>query len=354
MRRGSGQRLVSPREKTKKRKPTANEDCRSLCYPLHEGPRKPATTLPLKEKRPSRKVAATEALQKQNLLGLAEGLQVYAELLALFVEMTALEAEGAGDVGHMEIVAADFGEKDFALESFGALDESSLLRGGFCSGGGINRGAVCGGEGEANVLVGNGVFGGEQGEAFDDIAKFADVAGPAIAAQLRDRVVGKGFVFPAVLLGDLVGKMGDELGEIFEAIAQRRQGQRENVDAVEEVTAEFVISDAVFEVAVSGHDDADTDLDGLIATDAFDFTFFEDAKKLGLHGDGHIADLVEEESAALGLLEFSDVASGRAGESTFFVAEEFGLDQFGGNGGAIECDEGVFVARRFLVNGARD
>jgi len=96
--------------------------------------------------------------------------------------MAALKAEGAGDVGHVEIVAADFGEQDFALEGFSALDESPLLRGGFCTEGGINRGSVCCGEGEANVLVGDGVFGGEEGEAFDDIAKFADVAGPAIAA----------------------------------------------------------------------------------------------------------------------------------------------------------------------------
>ena len=281
-------------------------------------------------------------------------MQVYAELLALFVKMAALKAEGAGDVGHVKIVAADFGEQDFALEGFSALDESPLLRGGFCTEGGINRGSVCCGEGEANVLVGDGVFCGEEGEAFDDIAKFADVAGPGIAAQLRDRVAGKGFVFPAVLLGDLARKMGDELGEIFEAIAQMRKGQRENIDAVEEVTAEFVISDTVFEVAVGGNDDPDIDLDGLIATDALDFAFFEDAKKLGLHGNGHIADLVEEERAAFGLLEFADVASGSAGERTFFMAEEFGLDQFSGNSGAIESDEGVFLARRFFVNGARD
>ena len=146
--------------------------------------------------------------------------------------------------------------------------------------------------------------------------------------------------------------MGDELGKIFEAVAQGREDQGKNVDAVEEVAAEFVVFDAVFEVAVGGNDDADVHFDGLVATDAFDFAFFEDAEKLGLHGDRHIADFVEEEGSALGLFEFADVPSRRTGESALFVAEEFGLDQFGGNGGAIESDEGVFVARRFFVNGA--
>src|SRR5262249_19820297 len=146
---------------------------------------------------------------------------------------------------------------------------------------------------------------------------------------------GKEFIFPSVLLGDLARKMGDELGEIFEAVAQRRKGQRENVDTVEEVTGEFGVFETVFELAVGGNDDPDIDLDGLIATDALDFAFFEDTQKLGLHGNGHIADLVEEERAAFGLLKFADVASGSAGERTFFMAEEFGLDQFSGNSGAI-------------------
>ena len=67
------------------------------------------------------------ALEK--LLGLAHGLEVDTELLAFLVEVAALEAEGAGDVGHVEIVAADFREKDFFLEGFGALGEGAGSRG---------------------------------------------------------------------------------------------------------------------------------------------------------------------------------------------------------------------------------
>ena len=123
---------------------------------------------------------------------------------------------------------------------------------------------------------------------------------------------------------------------------------------MEQVAAKFIILDEVFEIAVRGHDDADIDLDGFVAADALDFAFFEDAEKFGLHGDGHIADFVEEKRAAFGLLEFADVASCRASEGAFFVAEQFRLDQFGGDSGAIESDESVFVARGFFVNGARD
>jgi len=53
-------------------------------------------------------------------------VKVDTELLALFVEVRTLEPEGAGDVGHMEIVAAYLIEEDFAFERFGALLKSSL------------------------------------------------------------------------------------------------------------------------------------------------------------------------------------------------------------------------------------
>ena len=90
------------------------------------------------------------------LLGFAEGVEVDAELLALFVEVAAFEAEGAGDVGHVEIVAADFGEEGFTLEGFGAFDESALR------GVGRMRRAQTeefgGGQGEADVVSGDGVL----------------------------------------------------------------------------------------------------------------------------------------------------------------------------------------------------
>ena len=103
-----------------------------------------------------------------------------------------------------------------------------------------------------------------------------------------------------------------------------------------------------------GHEDADVHADGFVSTDTLDLAFFQNAQELGLHGDGHVADFVKKQSAAIGLLEFPEMFGGRAGERAFFVAEELRLDEFGGNGGAVESDERVFVARGFLVNGARD
>ena len=69
---------------------------------------------------------------------------------------------------------------------------------------------------------------GKQDEALDNVAEFADIAGPGVAAEFSDGFVGKEFFLPAVLLGDLAGEMSDEFGKIFGPLAQRRKGKRKN------------------------------------------------------------------------------------------------------------------------------
>src|SRR5690242_10459092 len=148
--------------------------------------------------------------------------------------------------------------------------------------------------------------------------------------------------------------MADEFGEVVQPLAERRQNEGKDVNAMKEVATEGILLDEIFQIAMSGDEDAVIHLSGIIASDALDLSLFEGAKQLGLHGKRHIADVVEEEGAAIGLLEFADMTGAGSGERAFLVAEEFGLDEFGGNGGAVEGDEGCFAARGFLVNGASD
>ena len=68
----------------------------------------------------------------------------------------------------------------------------------------------------------------------------------------------------------------------------------------------------------------------------------------------HRADFVEEERAAVGLLEPPLARGHGAGEGAARVAEELGLEQGLGNGAAVERDEAVLAPRAGLVDGARD
>ncbi len=69
--------------------------------------------------------------------------------------------------------------------------------------------------------------------------------------------------------------------------------------------------------------------------DALNLAFLQNAQKLGLQRQRHLADLVQKNSAAVGLLEQSDARIDGSGEGSLGVAEEFGFEQMIGKRGAI-------------------
>ena len=70
----------------------------------------------------------------------------------------------------------------------------------------------------------------------------------------------------------------------------------------------------LLEVAVGRRDDADVDLDRLAAADALELALLQHAQQLDLHLQRQVADLVEEQRAAVGQLEAPEPARHRAGE----------------------------------------
>ena len=160
-----------------------------------------------------------------------------------------------------------------------------------------------------------------------------------------------GFVEAAA---EILDEVADEQRHVFAAFAQRRNLNGKNVEAIVEVAAKFAVGDEAREVAIGGGDDADVDGLGAIAAEAFEFLLLQDAQEFWLELERDVADFVEEKSAAIGEFEAADFLVDGAGEGAAFVAEEFGFEQAGGNGGAIHFDEGALFARAEIVDGARD
>ena len=67
--------------------------------------------------------------------------------------------------------------------------------------------------------------------------------------------------------------------------------------------------------------------DVVAAADAPERLLLEEAQQLGLQRQRHLADLVEEHRAAVGLLEQADLALARVGEGAALVAEQLALEQ---------------------------
>ncbi len=68
----------------------------------------------------------------------------------------------------------------------------------------------------------------------------------------------------------------------------------------------------------------------------------------------HVADLVQEQRAAVRLFELAGVPRGRSRERAFLVPEQLGFDQFRRHRRAVQRNERAIAALAFLMQRARD
>ena len=94
--------------------------------------------------------------------------------------------------------------------------------------------------------------------------------------------------------------------------------------------------------------------DPLVAAELGELAVLQHVQQLGLERRLHLADLVEHQRAAVGLLELADARRRGAGEGAALVPEELALEQVRRQRRAVDLDERPVAPRRSLVNGARD
>ena len=144
-----------------------------------------------------------------------------------------------------------------------------------------------------------------------------------------------------------------EQPDVLAALPQGSERDVEDVEAEVEILAEPSRLDLLLQVAVGGADHPYVDRDLALAAEPAQPFLLEDAEELGLQLDGNLADLVEEERAAVRQLPGAEPALIGAGEGASLVAEHLALHQPGGNGRAVDGDERLVLARRKLVDGPR-
>ncbi len=134
-------------------------------------------------------------------------------------------------------------------------------------------------------------------------------------------------------------KIIHEQRNVVGTLAQRRNRNAHDVEAVKQILAELFGGDGGFERLVRRGDDAHVHLDRLVAADALERAALQHAQNFRLRRGRHVADFVEENRAVVALLEFADALVRRAGERAAFVAEQFAFQKLFGNGGAIDGEE---------------
>ena len=82
-------------------------------------------------------------------------------------------------------------------------------------------------------------------------------------------------------------------------LAQRRQRDRHDVEAVVQIRAEPPFVDLFLEIAIGRRDHPDIDMDVGRSADALERLLFEKPQQLGLEQRHHLADFVEKHRAAV-------------------------------------------------------
>jgi hypothetical protein len=126
----------------------------------------------------------------------------------------------------------------------------------------------------------------------------------------------------------------------------------DDVETKPEVLTEAPVSDPGLEIAVAGGEEAYLHPQGAGGAEGQDLPLLDDAQQLGLHGRGHLGDLVEEEGAAIRRGDQTGLADG-AGEGAFLVAEELIAQQFLVESGAVDGQEGTLRVGAMFVDEAR-
>ena len=160
----------------------------------------------------------------------------------------------------------------------------------------------------------------EHDESPDHVLQLADVAAPRILQELRGRR-GRKLLVPPVLLVEPRQEALSEDEDLLPALAQRRNANLHDVEAVVEVFTELTAGERLLEIAIGRRHDPGVHVDHPVASDAGEAEVLQDVQELGLKGKGKLGDLVEVDRPLVGVPELARLSAVRPGERALFVAE---------------------------------
>jgi hypothetical protein len=145
----------------------------------------------------------------------------------------------------------------------------------------------------------------------------------------------------------------DEEGDVLAALAERGDGERHHVEPEVQVFAEAPGLALLLQVAGAGGHHAHLGLAVVRLAQPSVRRLLQHPKELHLEPEGQVGYLVEEERAAVGLLEEPALVGVGVGEGALLVPKQLALDEVFGNRPAVDRDEGLRRAGRAVVDGPR-
>ena len=153
-----------------------------------------------------------------------------------------------------------------------------------------------------------------------------------------------------ILLAKALQKCDGQQRDVAQPVAERRQVDGHDVQAIIEVFAKLAFAHHFGQIAVGGRNQPDIDVAlGGIAhlLDAFGL---QCAEQLSLGFHAQVADFVEKQRALVGRLEKPLFCGDGAAERALHVAEQLAFQQGGGQGAAIAGHQRMILAAAEAMN----
>src|ERR1700730_13390224 len=178
--------------------------------------------------------------------------------------------------------------------------------------------------------------------SLEHVPQLSDIARPVVATQCLARL------WCQLRCGatKLEEKAGCEEQNVVAPLAQRRNANVKDVEAVIEVVTELPKRTRILQIPVGGSDDAHVDSDRSRTSESQELTLLQHTQELRLRRRRHLRDLVEEEHAARGQFHLPRLRLLRACERASLESEELGLEKLVRQRRAIYCDKRAAPSRR--------
>ena len=146
-------------------------------------------------------------------------------------------------------------------------------------------------------------------------------------------------------------KMLDQKWNILTAVAQSRQMDGNDIQSVREVLPERSFLHHEPKIGAGCRNNPHVDFDRSIAAESIKLPFLNDAQQLDLQGSRHVADLIEEDRAAVGLFKFADPGLDGTRKGAFDVTKQLRFEQVFRNRSAVYADKLLMFSLAVEMNG---
>ena len=155
----------------------------------------------------------------------------------------------------------------------------------------------------------------EEHGAIDHRRQLAHVAGPGVRRKQVDVARRQRHVAQPEAHRGALREILRHRPDVFRPVAKRRDDDREHRQTVVEILAKRPRLDHGREIPMRGRDDADVDAQRTLTAEPHELSVLHDAQQPDLCGRRQLANLVEKERAAIGLLEPALAPAGGAGKA---------------------------------------